>query len=117
VGDGSLEAGHIKIVNAGHGMNGSGHVVAAVNDVDMIVVRYRVVGVVVVVVWIGHYGAKVLHWLIIVVGVVVVGEGSEALFRFGVWFNVKGRGLGGSGADALGLRGTLLPFKDAGPVG
>jgi hypothetical protein len=98
-------------------MNGSGHVVAAVNDVDMIVVRYRVVGVVVVVVWIGHCGAKVLHRLIIVVGVVVVGEGSEALFRFGVWFNVKGRGLGGSSACALGLRGTLLPFKDTGPVG
>jgi len=114
VGDGPLEAGHIKIVNAGHGMNGSGHVVAAVNDGDMIAVRYRVV---VVVVWIGHYGAKVLHRLIIVVGVVVVGEGSEALFRFGVWFNVKGRGLGGSSACALGWRGTLLPFKDTGPVG
>jgi hypothetical protein len=95
-------------------MNGIGHIVAAINDVDMTAVRQRVLCVVV---GIGHYGAKVLQWLIVVVVVIVVCEGSEALFRFGFWFNVKGRGLGGSGACALGLGSTLLPFEDTGPVG
>ena len=61
VGDGAIGAGHFKIVNVVGELVDCVRFICVIHDVEMTVVMGKVIGVVVVVVWISHCGAKVLQ--------------------------------------------------------